>query len=139
VEVSTAGNNPDSYGRERYEYAKQVEKDGTDERTFVAIYEAPQDLTEADLDADPVRYGKMANPTWGRIVKPGEFVSEYHAAKKSPADLADFMMYRLGVWQAAASPWLRESDWAACRREFAEADRRAATAGPAWTCPRRGT
>lgn len=122
VEVSTAGNNPDGYGKRRYDYAKLIEKDGSDTTTLTAIYEAPPELSHADLDADPAKYGKLANPTWGRIVKPQEYLAEYNAARTSLADLADFMMYRLNVWQASASPWLRESDWAKCRREFAEAD-----------------
>lgn len=122
VEVSTAGNDPDSYGKERFDYAQEVIREGGDTRTLCVVYAAPQDLTPADLDADPVRFGRMANPAWGHTIDPAEFLAEYHEAKKSLTGLLDFMMYRLNVWQQAASPWLRASDWQACRRDFTEAD-----------------
>lgn len=123
VEVSTAGRNPDSYGRERWDYGRKVESGEFTDESFLFIgHAAPQDLSDADLDLDPAKYGKMANPAWGRLIKPSEFLADYSSAKVSIADLADFKMYRLNVWQQSSSPWLRESDWAACKREFTEED-----------------
>ena len=122
IEVSTAGANPDSYGRERYEYAKQVEQKGGDINLLTAIYEAPQDLSEADLDADPVKWGKLANPAWGRLIKPEEYLADYQASRASATDLNLFKLYRLNIWQSAAAPWLREADWQACRQEYAAED-----------------
>lgn len=122
VEVSTAGNNPDGYGKERFDYAQQVIREGGDTWTLAVVYAAPQDLSHADLDADPERYGREANPSWGVTIDPVKWVAEYHEAKKSLATLLVFLMYKLNVWQQAASPWLRASDWEACRRGFTEAD-----------------
>ena len=123
VEVSTAGSNPDGYGKERWDYGRKVESgEFEDEGLLFANYSAPQDLADADLDADPARYGKMANPAWGHTIKPAEYLQDYATAKASIADLADFKMYRLNVWQQSASPWLRESDWSACRRDFTADD-----------------
>jgi phage terminase large subunit-like protein len=125
IEVSTAGNNPDSYGKEQFDNALKVEKAEPgyeDDSLLVIVYAAPQDLLDSDLDADPAKYGKLANPTWGRIVKPGEFLAEYQTAKRSIADLQTFKMYRLNIWQQSSNPWLRTSDWEACKDGFTEAD-----------------
>ncbi len=122
VELSTAGNNPDSYGKDRFDYAMQVEKDGTDTTTLTLIHAAPQDLADPDLDADPVKWGKLANPSWGHTIKPAEFLAEYQQSKRSQQDLADFKMYRLNVWQQSSNPWLNAADWTVCKRDFAEAD-----------------
>lgn len=123
IEVSTAGSNPDGYGKERYDYGRKVESgEFEDEQLLFVSYSAPQDLADADLEADPVKWGKAANPAWGHTIKPAEFLQDYQTAKVSLSDLADFKMYRLNVWQQSASPWLREADWAACRRDFTEAD-----------------
>lgn len=112
IEVTTAGNNPDSYGYEREEYARSV-LDGKAENhhLFVALYEAPQTLSNADLASDPVKYGKMANPAWGHTVVEEEFLNDYATSKATPAKLADFKMYRLDIWQHTANPWLRKEDW----------------------------
>jgi len=125
IEVSTAGNNPDGYGKERWERGRQVEKAEKgyeDDELLYMDFSAPQDLADADLDADPVKWGKLANPAWGHTIKESEFLSDYRQAKVSLSDLADFKMYRLNVWQKSSSPWLKGGDWDACKREFTEDD-----------------
>lgn len=123
IEVSTAGNNPDGYGKERFDYASQVECGAVDnQELFVAIYAAPQDLTDAQMDEDPIRYGRMANPAMGHTVDPEEFLNDYAMSKRSLQSLLDFKMYRLNIWQRASNPWLKASDWAQCRKDFTEDD-----------------
>ncbi len=125
VEVSTAGNNPDGYGKERWDYGRKVEaaESGYENDHLLFVhYGAPQDLSDADLAADPERYGKMANPAWGHTVKRSEYLADYEQSKRSLSALADFKMYRLNVWQSSSSPWLRESDWALCRDTFTPDD-----------------
>lgn len=123
IEVSTAGNNPDSYGKMRFDYARDVEAGRViDEELLTAIYAVPQDVTDDQLAADPVQYGKMANPAFGHTVDEGEFLRDYERSKRKPSDLADFKMYRLNVWQRTSNPWLRWDDWQACRADFAGVD-----------------
>jgi phage terminase large subunit-like protein len=117
IEVSTAGNNPDGYGKQRFDYAMRVEQGQTrDDGLFVAIFAAPQDVSAADLDADPERYGKVANPAWGHTIDPAEYLADYQKSKGTVQGLMDFLMYRLNVWQRSGSPWLKASDWELCRR-----------------------
>ncbi len=121
MEVSTAGKDPDGYGRQQYEYGKLVEAGKhVDQAFFFLCYEAPQDLTDAELDADPVKYGKMANPTWGRIIQEDEFLADYRRSKRTLADLADFKTFRLNIWQTTTSPWLNINEWHACKETFDE-------------------
>lgn len=115
IEVSTAGNNPDGYGKERQDYARQVVSGAIrDDQLFVAIYEAPQTLSDAELDKDPCKYGRMANPAWGHTAHEEEFLADYQRSKRTIAGLADFKMYRLDIWQHTASQWLRMDQWVNC-------------------------
>ncbi len=115
IEVSTAGNNPDGYGKERQDYARQVLSGAIqNDQLFVAIYEAPQTLTDTDLDKDPIAYGKLANPAWGHTAHEEEYMADYQQSKRSIAALADFKMYRLNIWQHTASQWLKIDQWLAC-------------------------
>lgn len=115
LEVTTAGDDQDSYGYRRYEYAKRVASGEAEDDTLLSmIYEAPQNLSDADLAADPVKYGKMANPAWGHTVKEEEFLADYNRSKGSLRTLADFKMYRLNIWQATATPWLNMATWDVC-------------------------
>lgn len=123
IEVSTAGKDPDSYGRKQYEYGKAVERGEIEDQAFFFLcYEAPPDLTDEMLDADPVRWGKHANPTWGRLIHEEEYLADYNRSKRSVVDLADFKTFRLNQWQTSASPWLNAADWRACRGNYTEAD-----------------
>lgn len=123
IEVSTAGNNPDGYGHGRFRYAQEVESgERTDQELFVAIYAAPQTLTEDELAQDPLKYGRMANPAMGTLVDPEEFMNDYAKSSASIGEIINFMMYRLNVWQRSANPWLRKEDWVRCERAFTEED-----------------
>jgi phage terminase large subunit-like protein len=119
IEVSTAGNNPDGYGKQRFDEAVQIEKgELEDQERFVAVYAAPQDLSDEALAADPLKWGRMANPTMGHIVDPAEYIRDYEQSKRTIQGLLDFKMYRLNIWQRSANPWLHVGDWEQCRRDF---------------------
>jgi phage terminase large subunit-like protein len=123
LEVTTAGNNPDGYGYDRVDYAREVLAGREENQAlFAAVYEAPQNLGPADLEADPIRYGRMANPAWGHTIDPEEYLADYQTSKRSLTALLDFMMYRLNVWQRSSNPWIRPDDWANCRRPFTAED-----------------
>lgn len=119
IEVSTAGDDPEGYGRSRYELGKKVEAgDVLDERMLFLCYEAPPGLTDKQLAADPLKYGRMSNPAWGHTIDPEEFLDDYKASCTSLRELASFKMYRLDMWQAASNPAIRPEDWEACRADF---------------------
>jgi phage terminase large subunit-like protein len=121
IEVSTAGSNPEGYGKERQDYARLVLSGlEPNDSMFVAIYEAPQDLTDAELDSDPIKYGKLANPAWGHTAHEEEFLADYKQSKRTLTTLADFKMYRLNIWQATSSPWINMDQWDACGGEFSD-------------------
>jgi phage terminase large subunit-like protein len=126
VEVSTAGNDPEGYGHERFELAERVIKgqyEGNDqEHVFAAIYAAPQDLADAELAKDPLKWGRLANPAMGHTVDPEEYLADYRASKDNLLHLALFKMYRLNVWQRATTPWLDMLAWDGCKRDFTEDD-----------------
>lgn len=124
IEVSTAGSNGDSYGKERFDRALGV-INGTfeDQELFAAVYAAPQDLSDADLEADPLKYGRMANPAMGHTVDPEEFLKDYQTSKStSLSEFLRFKMYRLNIWQHAANPWLEAGVWAMARQSYTEQD-----------------
>lgn len=123
IEVSTAGNNPDGYGKERFDYAQAVARGQIrDDELLVSIYAAPQNLSDSDLAADPAKYARMANPTLGRIVDELELLKDYERSRSSIDKLGDFKMYRLNIWQRAANPWLSQEVWQGCESRYTEDD-----------------
>lgn len=120
IEVSTAGNDPDSYGKTRYEYAVDVQEGRIkDDRLFVMICQAPQEITDKQIDADPLRLGKLANPSWGYTIREREYLSDYEQSKRGGAsEFANFKMYRLNIWQKTANPLIDQDAWRENHRSY---------------------
>lgn len=117
IQVTTAGNDPTSYGKHRYDYGKRVESGAFEnESFFFDWHEAPPLLTDDELLKDPVRYGKMANPAWGHTVGEEEFIADLRGCD-TPSALRTFKMYRLNIWQQSSNPLLQAHDWEACKKE----------------------
>lgn len=115
AELSTVGNNPESYGKQQWDYGQQVESGKIDDQSLLYIhYGVDEATTDANIYADPAKYGRIANPAWGHTVGEEEFLDDYNQSKVTAAKFADFKMYRLNLWQQSTNPWLSLHDWDAC-------------------------
>ena len=122
LQFSTAGKDPDSYGKEEFDYGLENNDAGKDDSYFFAYYGAPQTLSDEDLAADPAGIIASANPSIGHTIDADEALADYHASTGTIAKLADFKTYRLNVWQRSSNPWLRAEDWLKCRESFHATD-----------------
>lgn len=114
LQVTTAGDDPLSYGKQRYDYGKRVESGAFDnESFFFDWHEAPPLLSDDELKGNPVHFGKMANPAWGQTVGEEEFLADLNGCD-TPSSLRTFKMYRLNIWQQSSNPWLPDHSWKAC-------------------------
>ena len=117
LQFSTAGSNPDGYGMGESKYARSILNGTiTDHSYMAAVYEAPQDLTDAELVSEPQRYAEMANPALGHTVDLDELLSDYKRSSIDVRKLAKCKMYRLNIWQTSDSPWKVAPYWAACEQ-----------------------
>ncbi len=117
IEVSTAGNNPDGYGKQRYDYGKRVVSGmETDETLLFEAYESDPSIPVTDENI--LELGKKANPSWGILINPDEFLSEYNNSKRSISDFNNFKMYRLGHWQKSSNPFIPQDAWRDCAVKF---------------------
>lgn len=120
LQFSTAGKDPDSYGKEEFDYGEANNLSGDDEAYFFAYYGVDQTLTDEALAADPEGALRAANPAMGHTVHMTEALADYHASKTDNRRFADFKTYRLNIWQRSANPWIRMDDWVASGQEFTE-------------------
>ena len=122
LQFSTAGKDPDSYGKEEFDYGEENNRTGKDDSYFFAYYGAEQTLTDEQLAADPAGIIAAANPACGHTIGLDEAVADYHSSTATIAKLADFKTYRLNIWQRSSNPWLRADDWVKCRQSFRKED-----------------
>lgn len=120
VEMSTAGNNADGYGYNRYQYGQRVSalaspNDYNPHFLFID-YSTDQSVTIDKLrDRDFVeRIAPLCNPAMGRIIKKYEFLADYQDSLKSDTELRNFAMYRLNLWLNYNAVWIELADWLRC-------------------------
>lgn len=119
LSVSTAGDDPSSYGYERCQYGRQVNAGDRDDRHFLHVeYAAPEKVTDAEIDARLEEFGRMANPSWGHIVKPSELRADWESCKGNPREVARFKQYRLNIWVGSTNQWLDTAGWEKGRRRI---------------------
>lgn len=111
---STAGDQPEGWGKQRRDYGIRVNSGEVVDLEFLhQEYAAPQDATDQEL-RDP-KLWRFANPAIGYILDEERFGQELEqAAQGSLQEWSDFKKYRFNIWQLTASPWLPMSAWQAC-------------------------
>lgn len=133
VEVSTAGNNADDYGFNRYEYGLRVSTLGQ-----LGEIDIEEELQKKSEDYNPhflfmdfsidqkVTVDKLrneefinsiayrCNPSLGRILRFEEFKSDWRDSLLSETELRKFAMYRLNLWLKDSAAWIELADWLQC-------------------------
>jgi phage terminase large subunit-like protein len=116
---STAGDDPSSVGRQRYEHGQAVNRGGTNDLHFLHVdYSAPEKVSEADIEVRLEELGRMANPAWGTIVKPSEFRADWERSKGRPSEVARFKQYRLNMWVGSTNQWLDGLAWESAGEDY---------------------
>ncbi len=112
MEVSTAGNNTEGYGKKQFDYGRQVERGlQLDDQYFHLEYSVDDGLSEKQFEDDFDNQIAKCNPSIGTTIYLEELKTSFNRAKGSIANLADFMMYRANRWQNAQNPWLDIAAW----------------------------
>jgi phage terminase large subunit-like protein len=111
IEISTAGNDKESLGYERYLYAKSVQE-GVAEDPELLVYIAEAESN--DVWDKPDQW-KRANPSLGTTISLDSFRADFNEAKQgTAATRANFCQLRLNIWQNAAHAWLPMDKWDSC-------------------------
>lgn len=120
--VSTAGDDPSSYGFERVKYGRDVNRGAAlDPHALHVEYAAPQDASDEDIAANLEAYATACNPALGYTVRLSELKSDYETSKGKPVEMASFKQYRLDIWVGSKHPWLNIANWNACQRDYGPA------------------
>lgn len=113
--LSTAGNNPESWGKAEWDRGESINRGEIPVDSFFhQSYHAPQILTAAEMDKDPEKYIRLANPALGHTVYKEELLAAWHEAKNSNMDTAEYFMYRLNIWMHSSQTWLQSGVWENC-------------------------
>jgi phage terminase large subunit-like protein len=123
-EISTAGNDKDSLGYERYTYAKRLLLgEIVDDETFAYVAEADSN----EQWQEPEQWRK-ANPSLGVTISLESFEGDFREAMNSPpATQANFKQLRLNLWQDSVYAWIPLDKWDECAGKLPDL-----TGAPCW-------
>lgn len=118
VGITTAGDNANSFGYGRMEYAVKV-ANGTvkDDAFFSFVARADQDDKGTVDYTNPIQHEK-ANPNYGVTIKPDEILRESIQAQNDPQQRKDFLSRSLNVYTSAMRAWFDIEEFRASDRKY---------------------
>ncbi len=118
VGITTAGDNMNSFGYDRMQYAVKVAAGIVKDDAFFSY------VARADVDdkgncdyTNPVQHQK-ANPNYGVTIRPQEIMNDALQAQNDPRQRKDFLSRSLNVYTAAMRAWFDIEEFRASDRQY---------------------
>ena len=118
IGITTAGDNANSFGYRRMEYAIKVAA-GTvqDDDLFSFVARADQD-DKGDCDyTNPIQHQK-ANPNYGVTIRPKDIMNESLQAQNDPQQRKDFLSRSLNIYTSAVKAWFDLDEFKASDQRY---------------------
>lgn len=118
IGITTAGDNMNSFGYQRMEYAVKVATGIVDDDSlFSFVARADQD-EKGNVDfMDPVQHQK-ANPAYGVTIRPEDMMHDAYQAQNDPQQRKDFLSRSLNVYTAAMKAWFDIEEFKASDKKY---------------------
>lgn len=101
IGITTAGDNVNSFGYNRQEYAiKVVRWEVKDDALFSFVARADQD-ENGEVDYTNAEQHKKANPNYGVTIRPADIMNEALQAQNDPQQRKDFLSRSLNIYTTA--------------------------------------
>ena len=118
IGITTAGDDINSFGYGRMEYAVKVaEGIVEDDSLFAFVARADQD-EKGNVDyLDPVQHQK-ANPNYGVTIRPEDMMHDAYQAQNDPQQRKDFLSRSLNIYTAALRSWFDLEEFKASDSQY---------------------
>ena len=118
VGITTAGDNVNSFGYGRQEYAVKV-ANGTvrDDAFFSFVARADQD-DKGNVDYTNPAQHKKANPNYGVTIRPEDILQESIQAQNDPQQRKDFLSRSLNIYTSSLRSWFDIEEFRRSDKEY---------------------
>ena len=118
VGITTAGDNANSFGYHRQEYAVKVVKGIVeDDALFAFVARADKDKSGAVDYTNPAQH-KKANPNYGVTIRPDEILNDSLQAQNDPQQRKDFLSRSLNIYTSSMKSWFDIDEFKASDRKY---------------------
>ena len=118
IGITTAGDNINSFGYNRTEYAAKVAQGIVDDDAFFSFVARADQDEKGNVDyLDPVQHRK-ANPNYGVTIRPEDMMADAYQAQNDPQQRKDFLSRSLNIYTAAMKAWFDLDEFKASDQKY---------------------
>ena len=118
VGITTAGDNVNSFGYARQEYAVKVASGIVKDDSFFAFVARADQSENGEVDyTNPIQHQK-ANPNFGITIRPQDILQESQQAMNDPVQRKDFLSRSLNIYTASMRSWFDLDEFKASDQKY---------------------
>ena len=118
IGITTAGDNINSFGYNRTEYAAKVAQGIVEDDAFFSFVARADQDEKGNVDyLDPVQHRK-ANPNYGVTIRPEDMMADAYQAQNDPQQRKDFLSRSLNIYTAAMKAWFDLDEFKASDQKY---------------------
>lgn len=118
VGITTAGDNVNSFGYRRQEYAIKVVKGIIKDDSLFAFVARADQTEKGDVDYTSAEQQMKANPNYGVTIKPAEIMQEALQAQNDPQQRKDFLSRSLDIYTNSIKSWFDLDEFKASDNKY---------------------
>lgn len=118
VGITTAGDNVNSFGYARQEYAVRVATGIVKDDAFFAFVARADQHENGEVDYTSPEQHKKANPNYGVTIRPEDILAESYQAMNDPVQRKDFLSRSLNIYTASLRSWFDLDEFRASDRKY---------------------
>lgn len=118
IGITTAGDNINSFGYNRTEYAAKVAQGIVEDDAFFSFVARADQDEKGNVDyLDPIQHRK-ANPNYGITIRPEDMMADAYQAQNDPQQRKDFLSRSLNIYTAAMKAWFDLDEFKASDQKY---------------------
>lgn len=119
VGITTAGDNVNSFGYHRQEYAVKVANGTVKDDAFFAFVARADQSDKGEVDYTNPEQHKKANPNYGVTIRPEEILNASRQAQNDPQQRKDFLSRSLNIYTSSMRSWFDIDEFRASDQKYA--------------------
>lgn len=118
VGITTAGDNVNSFGYGRQEYAVKVATGIVTDDSFFSFVARADQAKNGEVDYTNPEQHKKANPNYGVTIRPEDILQESLQAQNDPQQRKDFLSRSLNIYTASMRSWFDVDEFKRSDRNY---------------------
>lgn len=118
IGITTAGDNVNSFGYGRQEYAIKVATGIVDDDSFFSFVARADQSETGEVDYTSAEQHMKANPSYGVTIRPEDIMAEALQAQNDPQQRKDFLSRSLNIYTSSMRSWFNIDEFKASDAKY---------------------